>query len=81
MPTIRRLRPSALVRATGRIETGWFAAVTLWPDADEAGMRAAQQAAQKWADQGYDVQIKQLAAGHDPASAPLKENTEDGQAG
>lgn len=65
----------------GRIEAGWFAAVTLWPDADEAGMRAAQQAAQKWADQGYDVQIKQLAAGHDPASAPLKENTEDGQAG
>lgn len=58
----------------GRIEVGCFATVTLWPDADEAGVGAAQKAAQKWADQGYDVRIKQLAAGHDPASAPLQDS-------
>ena len=65
----------------GRIEAGRFASVTLWPDADEAGVRAARKAAQRWADQGYDVRIKQLAAGHDPASAPLRERAEDGQTG
>ena len=65
----------------GRIEAGWFATVTLWPDADEAGVDAAEKAAQKWADQGYDIRIKQLAAGHDPASAPLKGKAEDGQTG
>ena len=57
----------------GRIEAGWFATITLWPDADEAGVGAARKAAQRWADQGYDVRIKQLAAGHDPASAPLQD--------
>ena len=65
----------------GRIEAGWFATVTLWPDADEAGAGAAQKAAQKWADQGYDVRIKQLAAGDDPASAPLRGKAKDGQTG
>ncbi|MDE0197383.1 MAG: hypothetical protein OXK78_04255 [Caldilineaceae bacterium] len=65
----------------GRIEAGWFASVTLWPDADDAGVGAARKAAQRWADQGYDVRIKQLAAGHDPASAPLRERAEDGQTG
>lgn len=57
----------------GKIEPGWFGAVTLWPDADEAGMRTARWAAQKWANQGYQVQIRKLPAGHDPASAPLTE--------
>ena len=57
----------------GKIEPGWFDAVTLWPDADEAGMRTARRAAQKWANQGYQIQIKKLPPGHDPASAPSKE--------
>ena len=65
----------------GRIEAGWFATVTLWPDADEAGVGAAEKAAQRLADQGCDVRIKQLAAGHDPASAPLRGKAEDGQTG
>lgn len=65
----------------GRIEAGRFASVTLWPDSDEAGVRAARKAAQRWADQGYDVRFKKLAAGHDPASAPLRERAEDGQTG
>lgn len=34
----------------------------------------APQATQKWADQGYYVRIKQLAADHDPASAPLQDS-------
>ena len=33
----------------------------------------ARKAASRWADRGCDVRIKQLAAGHDPASAPLQE--------
>ena len=65
----------------GKIEPGWFGSVTLWPDADEAGMGTARRAAQKWANQGYQVQIKELPAGHDPASAPLTEKSEHGQAG
>ncbi|MCY4083153.1 MAG: toprim domain-containing protein [Caldilineaceae bacterium] len=55
-----------------RIEPGCFSQITLWPDADEAGARSAGKAAQRWADQGYRVTIKRLAAGHDPASAPLQ---------
>lgn len=43
--------------------------------------RGGVRAAQRWADQGYNVRIKQLAAGHDPASAPLRERAEDGQTG
>ena len=62
----------------GSLQPGWFASVTLWPDADEAGIEAAQGAAQKWANQGYSVAIKQLAAGHDPASAPLTGEAEHG---
>ena len=65
----------------GKIEPGWFDSVALWPDRDEAGMRAALRVAQKWANQGYRVQIKELPAGHDPASAPLTEKSEHGQAG
>ena len=61
-----------------QIEAGWFASVTLWPDADEPGMQAAQRAAQRWANQGYQIQIKKLPSGHDPASAPLTENTVHG---
>ena len=56
-----------------RIEPGYFDSLTLWPDADEPGVRSAAKAAQRWADQGYRVTIKRLAAGHDPASAPLQE--------
>ena len=56
-----------------RIQPGYFNAITLWPDADKAGARAANKTAQRWADQGYNVTIKRLAAGHDPASAPLQE--------
>lgn len=54
-----------------RIEPGFFDTVTLWPDADEPGIRAAGRVAQRWADLGYTVTIKRLAAGHDPASAPI----------
>ena len=56
-----------------RIQPGYFDTITLWPDADEPGARAANKTAQRWADQGYRVIIKRLAAGHDPASAPLQE--------
>ena len=55
----------------GRIEPGHFEAVTLWPDADEAGAQPAYAAAQRWADLGYNVTVKWLPPGHDPASAPL----------
>ena len=57
----------------GRIQPGHFDSITLWPDADEAGTKSANEAAQRWADQGYDVTIKRLPAGHDPASAPTTE--------
>ena len=57
----------------GRILPGHFDSITLWPDADEAGAKSANAAAQRWADQGYAVTIRRLAAGHDPASAPLQE--------
>jgi len=57
----------------GRIQPGHFNAITLWPDADEAGARSASAAGQRWADQGYNVTIKRLPAGHDPASAPTTE--------
>ena len=56
-----------------RIQPGYFDSITLWPDADEPGAKSAGKAAQRWADQGYRVSIKRLAAGHDPASAPLQE--------
>ena len=73
----------AVCAGTGydRIEAGWFASITIHPDADEAGMRAAQQAAQRWANRGYQVQIKKPPPGHDPASAPLTEKAVHGQAG
>ena len=57
----------------GRIQPGYFNSITLWPDADEAGAKSANAAAQRWADQGYNVTIKRLPAGHDPASAPTTE--------
>ena len=57
----------------GRIQPGHFDSITLWPDADEAGTKSANKAAQRWADQGYDATIKRLPAGHDPASAPTTE--------
>lgn len=65
----------AVCAGTGysRIEPGYFNAITLWPDADEPGTKSAGRTAQRWADQGYHVTIKRLAAGHDPASAPLQE--------
>lgn len=60
-----------------RIQPGYFDTITLWPDADEPGARAANKIAQRWADQGYRVTIKRLAAGHDPASAPLQDPTHE----
>ena len=65
----------AVCAGTGyaRIEPGYFDSITLWPDADEPGAKAADKVAQRWADLGYDVTIKRLAAGYDPASAPLQE--------
>ena len=64
----------AVCAGTGyrRIEPGYFNSTTLWPDADEAGIKAAEEAGQLWANQGYDVWIKRLPGGHDPASAPLQ---------
>lgn len=56
-----------------RIDPGRFDPITLWPDADEPGARPAAKAAQRWADLGYTVTVKRLAAGRDPASAPLQE--------
>ena len=56
----------------GRILPGYFDSITLWPDADEAGAKSANAAAQRWANQGYNVTIKRLPASHDPASAPLR---------
>ena len=60
-----------------RIQPGYFDTITLWPDADEPGARAANKIAQRWADQGYRVTIKRLVAGHDPASAPLQGPTHE----
>ncbi|MDE0142895.1 MAG: hypothetical protein OXI80_15335 [Caldilineaceae bacterium] len=60
-----------------RIDPGPFDPITLWPDADQPGARPAARAAQRWADQGYTVTVKKLAAGHDPASAPLQEQTHE----
>ncbi len=57
----------------GRIQPGHFNAITLWPDADEAGAQPAYAAAQRWADLGYNVTVQKLPAGHDPASAPTTE--------
>ncbi|MCY4091406.1 MAG: hypothetical protein OXF62_11360 [Caldilineaceae bacterium] len=57
----------------GRIQPGHFNAITLWPDADEAGASSASAAGQRWADQGYNVTVNKLPAGHDPASAPTIE--------
>ena len=56
-----------------RIESGYFNSITLWPDADDPGTKPADKIAQRWADLGYDVIIKRLAAGHDLASTPLQE--------
>ena len=75
---LRYARDPALVAVCAgtsyaRIQPGRFNATTLWPDADEAGARAASKAAQRWADQGHSVTIKWLAAGRDPASAPLQD--------
>ena len=65
----------AVCAGTGyaRIDPGRFDPITLWPDADEPGARAATRAAQRWADRGCTVTVKRLAAGDDPASAPLQE--------
>ncbi|MDE0632523.1 MAG: toprim domain-containing protein [Caldilineaceae bacterium] len=60
-----------------RIDPGPFDPITLWPDADEPGARPAAKAAQRWADLGYTVTVKRLAAGRDPASAPLQEPEHD----
>ena len=59
--------------AYARVDPGGFDSITLWPDADEAGVDAALTAGQRWADLGCTVSVKRLAAGHDPASAPLQE--------
>ena len=59
--------------AYARVDPGGFDSITLWPDADEAGVDAALTAGQRWADLGCHVSVKRLAAGHDPASAPLQE--------
>lgn len=59
--------------AYARVDPGGFDSITLWPDADEAGVNAALTAGQRWADLGCTVSVKRLAAGHDPASAPLQE--------
>ena len=61
----------------GRIQPSYFNSITLWPDADEAGAKSANAAAQRWADQGYNVTIKRLPAGHDPASAPLRKRDDE----
>ena len=60
-----------------RFDPGRFDPITLWPDADQPGARPAAKAAQRWADRGYTVTVKKLAAGHDPASAPLQEQTHE----
>ena len=57
----------------GSIQPGHFNSITLWPDADEAGAKPAYEAARHWADLRYNVTIKKLPAGHDPASAPTTE--------
>lgn len=59
--------------AYARVDPGGFDSITLWPDADEAGVNAALKAGRRWADLGCTVSVKRLAAGHDPASAPLQE--------
>ena len=59
--------------AYARVDPDGFDSITLWPDADEAGVNAALTAGRRWADLGYHVSVKRLAASHDPASAPLQE--------
>ena len=51
----------------GGINPDLFGTVTLWPDADRAGIAAARKAAQWWADLGRRVEIKHLPDGYDPA--------------
>ena len=69
---LRYARDPALVAVcagTGyapHIHPGYFNAITLWPDADEPGAKAATKAAQRWADQGYRVICQE--AGRRPRS-------------
>lgn len=51
----------------GRIDPNLFDKVTMWPDADQAGIAAARKAAQWWADLGRRIEIKHLPDGYDPA--------------
>lgn len=51
----------------GGINPDLFDKVTLWPDADRAGIEAARKTAQWWADLGRRVEIKLLPDGYDPA--------------
>ena len=59
---IQRLWLSAQAQVTIKLKSDGFASVTLWPDADEPGMKAAQRTAQKWANQSYQVQNQKVAA-------------------
>lgn len=49
------------------IDPGLFDKVTLWPDADRAGIAAARKMAQWWANLGRRIEIKLLPDGYDPA--------------
>lgn len=51
------------------IDPAPWAAITLWPDADDAdALPAARAQAQQWADQGHHIEIERLPDGYDPAA-------------
>ena len=57
--------------AYASIEPLWFKRITLWPDADPAGITAAQKTARQWVEQhgpSIEIQIKQLQPGQDPGA-------------
>ena len=57
--------------AYASIEPLWFRRITLWPDADPAGITAAQKTASQWLEQhgpSIEIQIKQLQPGQDPGA-------------
>jgi len=59
------------------IDPAPWAAITLWPDADDAdALPAARTQAQQWADQGHLIEIERLPAGYDPAAITEKRSAE-----
>ena len=66
--------------AYASIEPLWFKRITLWPDADPAGITAAQKTARQWVEQhgpSIEIQIKQLQPGQDPGAIQWRATREN----